>query len=93
MQKREEKMTTETPAEIREILKGLPCPSCPDNCTDAQLKQLARDIDDSLFGRFGTCDRKENDKIEVAWWEELEYLAVYMYNMPYYGDLEEEEND
>lgn len=79
-------MTTETPEDMRTILIGLPCPICPDNVSDEQLRQLCKDIDTELESRFGTSDTKSSDRADEAWWEALEYLAINEYNMQYYED-------
>lgn len=81
-------MTTETPETMRAILMSLPCPICPNNVSDEQLIQLCKDIDTELESRFGTSDTKSSDRIDEAWWEALEYLAINEYNMQYYEDMQ-----
>lgn len=75
--------------EIRGSLEGLPCPICTKGITDQQLCELSKQIDNNLLLRFGTCDVKTNDKVNCAWWEELENIALGEYNMQYYEDMEE----
>ena len=87
--------TEESPAEIRMILESLPSPISSDNVTNDQMVSLIKDIDSELYQRFGTTDldsmnNYEKDKLDEAWWDILEHLAISEYGMKYYEDIDEE---
>ena len=89
--------TKESPSEIRAILESLPCPISTDGMSYNMLSDLICDVDNALYQRFGTRDittlnEYDLDKLDEAWWEELEHLAIGEYGLKYMEDVNSNNN-
>ena len=76
-----------TASEVRECLEGLPCPICTAKLEDNDLERILEEVDAALTSRFGVCLLAASDKVDAAWWEELERAALEAGGV-YYEDLD-----
>ena len=91
-------------AELRETLESLPCPIYTGDVSDKELDGMERCLIDCLavmlyqddwMDRYEDEEEKDKavDKLSELWWEQLEYTATELYEMPYYEDMDEEDMD